>query len=177
MGSYIRIPVNLFETMRILLSDDRESDLITVFWLRLFAKCKSRTKDGWPIMKITGIEMSDRNIQIMLRMEHSSLSVTSSMIKLISAGLVKRDSKKIIIMPPWLKNRDRNTDAYKRWRLGVMNRDGFKCANCGSKKQLVAHHIVHWSDTEADSPLRFDKSNGITLCHKCHFEAHGGSWR
>lgn len=42
--------------------------------------------------------------------------------------------------------------------------------DCGSKKGLEAHHIVRW----ADSPkLRFEPSNGITLCQECHSKVTG----
>lgn len=44
-------------------------------------------------------------------------------------------------------------------------------------KDLQAHHIIHWSDCKDNKDLRYATENGITLCRKCHLEAHGGSWR
>ena len=57
--------------------------------------------------------------------------------------------------------------AYARFRKEVKSRDGNKCQwpACGSTKTLEIHHILKWSDFPAS---RFDVSNGITLCKKCH---------
>ena len=54
---------------------------------------------------------------------------------------------------------------YKKFRTEVLKRDKFKCRmpNCKSKKNLNVHHIQAWSNA---STLRFEPSNGITLCKK-----------
>lgn len=65
-----------------------------------------------------------------------------------------------------MRNRDFNDPQYIKWRKGVFKRDSFKCKmpNCSGKK-LEAHHIVRW----ADNPLlRYEISNGITLCKYHH---------
>ena len=56
---------------------------------------------------------------------------------------------------------------YKAWRLSVYKRDNFKCRwpRCKSNHGLNAHHITRWVDSVA---LRFNTSNGITLCCKHH---------
>lgn len=63
----------------------------------------------------------------------------------------------------------RNYDdpVYKKFRLDVLKRDKFKCQmpGCKNKKYLNVHHIQKWSSA---SSLRYDKSNGITLCSYCH---------
>jgi hypothetical protein len=62
------------------------------------------------------------------------------------------------------------------WRNTVKRRDNFtcqscgkdgkiECACCGLKTPLHVHHIKSWKD---HPELRFDISNGITLCEKCH---------
>lgn len=57
---------------------------------------------------------------------------------------------------------------YKEWRMTVFKRDDFTCQNCKIKgSQLEAHHIVKFSE---DPTLRFEISNGLTLCRKCHKE-------
>jgi len=63
--------------------------------------------------------------------------------------------------------RDMKSPAYAKFRKEVRSRDGNKCQwpSCGSTKTLEIHHIRKWSDFPA---LRFDVSNGITLCRKCH---------
>lgn len=55
------------------------------------------------------------------------------------------------------------------WKKAVFNRDEYKCQNCGSMKNLTAHHIVEW-DKNVD--LRFELSNGQTLCSSCHRAEH-----
>ena len=52
-----------------------------------------------------------------------------------------------------------------QWGLDVKNRDGWKCQECGSIKDLHAHHIIPWKDNEI---LRFKLYNGVTLCRACH---------
>lgn len=63
----------------------------------------------------------------------------------------------------------RNYDdpVYKEWRLRVYKRDKFTCQmpKCKNKKRLQAHHIKKWSNATF---LRYEVSNGITLCNKCH---------
>lgn len=66
--------------------------------------------------------------------------------------------------------RDRNSPDYKTWRRSVFERDDYTCQICGSRgKKLNAHHIVRWVD---NSDLRFDVSNGVTLCERCHKMIH-----
>lgn len=64
----------------------------------------------------------------------------------------------------------RNSTAYREWRKSVYERDGFACQKC--KKvggRLNAHHIKPFSK---NPELRFDLSNGETLCEQCHKDAH-----
>jgi len=62
------------------------------------------------------------------------------------------------------KNKD-----MQNWRTEVFRRDGYTCVKCGEKKNLNAHHIIPFS---CDESLRFELSNGITLCEKCHKLEH-----
>ena len=56
------------------------------------------------------------------------------------------------------------------WRKKVFERDGYVCQQCFTKgNRLHAHHIQRFSE---HPDLRFDVSNGITLCEKCHKEIH-----
>lgn len=65
----------------------------------------------------------------------------------------------------------RFTMEYKRWRFDVFARDGFKCQDCGDARggNLHAHHLKPFADFPE---LRFEVSNGLTLCRKCHKKRH-----
>ena len=64
---------------------------------------------------------------------------------------------------------DRRSSKYKNWKKQVLIRDSYTCKRCGSKENLVVHHIEKFSENKK---LRFDVNNGITLCQKCHKEVH-----
>lgn len=55
---------------------------------------------------------------------------------------------------------------YKKWRMDVFQRDNFECKGCNKVGgYLTAHHIKSF---RFYPELRFDISNGITLCEECH---------
>ena len=60
---------------------------------------------------------------------------------------------------------------YRRWIAEVKKRDGHMCQmpRCGYKKRLQVHHIQKWSE---QPHLRYEVSNGITLCPWCHLEVN-----
>lgn len=64
---------------------------------------------------------------------------------------------------------NRNYDQYKKWRLAVYKRDGYKCVLCSSKKSIHAHHLYSYHQY---NHLRTDLNNGITLCSNCHSRFH-----
>jgi len=74
----------------------------------------------------------------------------------------------------FVKNKTRNFDdpAYKAWRKKVYKRDGYRCQwpGCKCRGRIQAHHILKW----AEHPhLRFELSNGITLCRNHHDQIQG----
>lgn len=55
---------------------------------------------------------------------------------------------------------------YIRWRLKVFERDGYRCQVCDQVGgYLTAHHIKSFAHFPK---LRFEITNGITLCEDCH---------
>lgn len=68
-------------------------------------------------------------------------------------------------------NRIRESDEYKAWRKSVFIRDGFKCVTCGAGGQIQADHIKQFA---LFLELRFELSNGRTLCLICHRLSHRG---
>jgi len=64
----------------------------------------------------------------------------------------------------------RTSGEYVEWRNKVYQRDSWSCQQCGQVGGgLNAHHIMSFS---AYPSLRFDISNGITLCESCHSQVH-----
>lgn len=55
----------------------------------------------------------------------------------------------------------------------VLLRDGYRCRRCacpkGSPRSLHVHHIAPWA---ANTALRFDMDNAVTLCRPCHAWVH-----
>lgn len=63
---------------------------------------------------------------------------------------------------------DRKSPRYRRWRLAVFERDNFTCQHCGVRGvRLHADHIKSWA---RHPELRYDVSNGRTLCVPCHMK-------
>lgn len=65
--------------------------------------------------------------------------------------------------------RERRSYNAKEWRKAVKERDGYVCVKCGETERLHAHHIKSWHDFPE---LRFEVSNGMTLCVRCHQKEH-----
>jgi len=61
----------------------------------------------------------------------------------------------------------RGTSLYKKWRSEILRRDNYTCVLCGLNENLEADHIKNFHFYKQ---LRFDLSNGRTLCHGCHIK-------
>ena len=74
-----------------------------------------------------------------------------------------------------LNERIRVSSQFRQWRSAVFVRDNYTCQRCGEKRQpgvtlkLHPHHIKPFARY---LELRFDVSNGVTLCKQCHGEVH-----
>lgn len=66
--------------------------------------------------------------------------------------------------------RERSSARSVEWRRAVFARDDYTCQECGQRGyKLNAHHIKGWADYPN---LRFELSNGVTLCKSCHERIH-----
>ena len=64
----------------------------------------------------------------------------------------------------------RTSSRMKQWRKLVFERDKYTCQDCGQKGgNLNAHHIKPFS---VFTSLRFELSNGLTMCMGCHINLH-----
>ena len=66
----------------------------------------------------------------------------------------------------------RNSAKHKEWAKAVYRRDRWTCQVCKKHcqcKDIVAHHLVLWSECEE---TRYLVENGITLCRSCHCSIH-----
>lgn len=65
------------------------------------------------------------------------------------------------------------TPEWKETLLAVWTRDGFRCQRCGAektgKRSLHAHHIQPFATAPQ---LRFEPTNLVTLCSRCHLWVH-----
>ena len=64
----------------------------------------------------------------------------------------------------------RTNTTLSHWSIQVRKKSP-QCAICGelNPDKLVAHHIIPVSHDESQ---KYNPSNGITLCEKCHFLVH-----
>jgi hypothetical protein len=67
-----------------------------------------------------------------------------------------------------LREKIRRSPEYEEWRKAVFERDHYTCQECGKMGgSLHAHHKKSFADYPE---LRFDISNGLTLCRECHYK-------
>lgn len=68
------------------------------------------------------------------------------------------------------KERDRKSQRAFKWRNDVFVRDDYTCRKCGTRGDTMnAHHVFNFADYPK---LRFEVSNGATLCERCHKRFH-----
>ncbi len=106
--------------------------------------------------------------------------IRKSMSKLYAEGKLKIGSMKLSKHPNWkggvsfVYHTERQIlmgqSKYKIWRELVFIRDNWTCQECGQRgHRLEVHHKKSWRDYQE---LRFDVSNGKTLCLDCHLDIH-----
>jgi len=69
-----------------------------------------------------------------------------------------------------MKYRDELLDPkWKRKRMTILRRDGYKCTVCGSKKELSVHHTYYKTGKR---PWQYPNQSLLTLCQDCHHKFH-----
>jgi 5-methylcytosine-specific restriction endonuclease McrA len=58
-------------------------------------------------------------------------------------------------------------DSYRKLRTDVLERDGWRCQNCGTSERLQVHHIRSRGALGDDAA-----ENLTTLCAGCHRQLH-----
>ena len=72
------------------------------------------------------------------------------------------------------RDAERKTPEYKKFRLAVLERDGYMCRRCGCSESVM--HVHHIYPFASYPDMRTDVANGITLCPSCHREVHSERW-
>jgi hypothetical protein len=91
----------------------------------------------------------------------------------------KGDLQKGLLNPNWkggvtTKNQlIRNSDKYVSWRKICMERDNYKCTDCGVGGYLQVHHI---KELAKYPELAYVVDNGKTVCISCHQKIHGTTY-
>lgn len=66
----------------------------------------------------------------------------------------------------YLYQEERKGYIYEKWRREIFSKDNYSCKKCNQVGGLLhAHHIENFS---SNKELRYEISNGITFCEKCH---------
>ena len=170
---WIKICTDIFETEKVKGLEAFECcDTLISLWLKLLVKAKLKNSQGELIFRVADIELTDDKLTAIFRYQNIRELLTI----LEKCGFIKRNEKSILVIPWWRPRRDRSSKRYRNWRNAVFLRDNYTCQGCGTKKDLQAHHIIPWSKCNDNDCLRYSTQNGITLCRKCHLEAHGGNW-
>ena len=60
---------------------------------------------------------------------------------------------------------------WQKRRLEILERDGWKCTNCGNAEEEL--HVHHRNYTHGASPWEYSDDELTTLCHICHRIRHG----
>ena len=57
----------------------------------------------------------------------------------------------------------------QKWGRDVVERDGYRCRECGATEGVQAHHVLAWA---THPEHRYNIDNGLTLCIPCHAGKH-----
>lgn len=82
-----------------------------------------------------------------------------------------------------ISDRYRDMKEYLDWRSFCFQRDSWTCQTCQSRKPIIVHHIIPFSELLKTYKINsldmarfckqlWDTNNGVTLCTDCHKSAH-----
>ena len=95
----------------------------------------------------------------------------------IKASLTHKRMVELGIHPSWKGGKTseimllRTSKPYRDWRKAVFTRDNYTCRECGARNgngEAVYLNADHIKPFALYPELRFDLSNGRTLCLRCH---------
>ena len=72
--------------------------------------------------------------------------------------------RELLFNPKWTEKRHR-----------ILERDNFRCRNCGSTDNLVVHHKQYHFNVKLNKkcdPWDYDDKYLVTLCESCHSRGH-----
>lgn len=141
-------------------------DTYTIIYLKM--QLKSLKDEGY--LYFDGV-MDDFAEELALDIDEKTEDVKNAIRILTEYGLFEQiDSVTYKVNRKARDERNRGASEYKLWRKSVFERDNYTCQKCHKKGvKLNAHHIKPWCIYKDE---RFEISNGITLCEKCHKEIH-----
>jgi len=166
---YVKISTDFFEQENILtIEKHKESSTIILFWLEMLFK--SRRINGKNLFYLAkDFEITPAVITSIFEISETQYIEYAALLEKL--GMIKVNECDIEVFRFWEGNqRDRGSKEYKQWRSEVFKRDKYICQHCKRNGGLIqAHHIKSFSKYKE---LRFEVSNGITLCEECHKEEH-----
>lgn len=166
---WLKLSTTMFEDEKIRLIEQMpDADTLLVCWFKLFlSTSKDRT------LKLTNFAKDTHtNEQLLSILLEKDIEFIERMVKVFTEiGVMEINYDVIQIKRFWLTNQEiRGTKEYKEWRISVFSRDEYTCQECNQiGGSLEAHHIKPFAKYEE---LRFELSNGLTLCVTCHKELH-----
>ena len=164
--AWIGVPVDLFQNPKIKkLRKDQNGDGYLIIYLKL------QLLQIWQGNK-TSINLCDvatiaRLINEEEQFVYAAIRVLQKigLISIRDDGCIETGAYGRIIDP-----RQRSSAEYVQWRTSVFERDDYTCQLCAKRGvRLEAHHKKSWAK---HPELRYEVSNGITLCYECHKMLH-----
>lgn len=158
-----QIPYNFFDMDVVKMMDD-ETALI---YLRILLKSFRDEQGRYIYQPRVAKFLSPKNLSLILN--HNQEVIEKSLEKLVELNVFEIFEDYILINVIRDK-RNRASKRYKLWRENVFKKDDYTCQICNTRGGYIeAHHIKEWSKYPK---LRYEISNGVTLCEGCHNDIH-----